>query len=63
MTNLASCAASSTRSRTVAYWVTTLVLATECVVGGVMGALRLPPFIGVMGHLGYPTYLMTILGV
>jgi uncharacterized membrane protein YphA (DoxX/SURF4 family) len=28
-----------------------------------MGALRLPPFIGIMGHLGYPAYFMTILGV
>jgi uncharacterized membrane protein YphA (DoxX/SURF4 family) len=28
-----------------------------------MGALRLSPFIEVMRHLGYPAYLMTILGV
>ena len=28
-----------------------------------MGALRLPPFIGVIIHLGYPPYFMTILGV
>ncbi len=63
MPNLANSAASSTRSRSVAYWVTTLVLASECVVGGVMGALRLPPFIGVIRHLGYPAYFMTILGV
>jgi uncharacterized membrane protein YphA (DoxX/SURF4 family) len=61
MTDLAGSAAS--RSRTIAYWVTTGLLALECVVGGVMGALRLPPFIGIMEHLGYPAYLMTILGV
>jgi uncharacterized membrane protein YphA (DoxX/SURF4 family) len=62
MTNLASSAVPS-RSRTMAYWATTLVLATECVVGGVMGALRLPPFMGIVEHLGYPAYFMTILGV
>jgi uncharacterized membrane protein YphA (DoxX/SURF4 family) len=62
MTNIAGSGPSS-RSHTIAYWVTTLVLATECVVGGVMGALRLPPFIGIIGHLGYPAYFMTILGV
>jgi DoxX-like family len=28
-----------------------------------MGALRLPPFIGILEHLGYPPYFMTILGV
>ena len=28
-----------------------------------MGALRLEPFLGVIRHLGYPDYFMTILGV
>jgi hypothetical protein len=32
-------------------------------VGGVWGALQLPPFIGIIVHLGYQAYLMTILGV
>jgi hypothetical protein len=32
-------------------------------VGGVWGALQLPPFIGIIEHLGHPAYLMTILGV
>ncbi len=50
------------QGRSVAYWVATLLLATECVVGGVMGALRMQPFLGVIGHLGYPPYLMSILG-
>jgi uncharacterized membrane protein YphA (DoxX/SURF4 family) len=49
--------------RTVAYWTTTVVLAVECFVGGVMGALQLEPFRGVVTHLGYPLYFMTILGV
>ena len=28
-----------------------------------MGALRLEPFLGVIRHLGYPGYFMTILGL
>jgi uncharacterized membrane protein YphA (DoxX/SURF4 family) len=54
---------SSAEIRTVAYWATTGALAVECFVGGVMGALRLEPFKGVVTHLGYPLYFMTILGV
>jgi DoxX-like protein len=49
--------------RVIAYWTTTAVLATECFVGGVMGAFQLQPFKGVVTHLGYPLYFMTILGV
>jgi hypothetical protein len=45
------------------YWVATGVLGTECLVGGTMGGLRMQPFFGILGHLGYPPYLMTILGV
>jgi hypothetical protein len=53
----------SARIRAVAYWTTTGMLAAECFVGGVMGALRLQPFKGVVTHLGYPAYFMTILGI
>jgi hypothetical protein len=49
--------------RTATYWTTTLVLATECLVGGVMGALQLSPLRDTAVHLGYPTYFMSILGV
>jgi uncharacterized membrane protein len=52
-----------TRTRTIAYWIVTSILAAECFVGGVMGALRMPPFNGIMDRLGYPPYFMTILGV
>ena len=51
------------RRRLIAYWVTTAIIAAEFAVGGMMGALRLAPFIGVMEHLGYPAYFMTIIGV
>jgi uncharacterized membrane protein YphA (DoxX/SURF4 family) len=48
---------------TIIYWITTAILAIECFVGGVMGALRVAPFLAIMNHLGYPAYLMTILGI
>jgi hypothetical protein len=48
---------------TVAYWTTTAVPTAECFVGGAMGAWRLEPFRGVVTHLGYPLYFMTLLGV
>jgi uncharacterized membrane protein YphA (DoxX/SURF4 family) len=51
------------QKRNLAYWVTTVILALECIVGGVWGGLRLPPFYGILVHLGYPPYFMTILGV
>jgi uncharacterized membrane protein YphA (DoxX/SURF4 family) len=54
---------SASRGRTLAYWIVTGILATECIVGGVMGELQMPPFIGIIRHLGYPPYFMTILGV
>jgi uncharacterized membrane protein YphA (DoxX/SURF4 family) len=60
---LAASCASSPRSRSIAYWITTGLLALECGVGGVMGALRLPPFSEIMSHLGYPAYFMTIIGL
>ena len=53
----------SARARVIAYWTTTALLASECFVGGVMGALRLQPFRDIASHLGYPLYFMTILGV
>jgi hypothetical protein len=54
---------SPAQARGIAYWAATAVLVVECVVGGVMGALRLPPFFGAAMHLGYPAYFMTFLGV
>jgi len=50
----------SSRSRTIIYWIATILLVLECEVGGIMGDLRLQPFLGTIQHLGYPTYFMTI---
>jgi DoxX-like family len=49
--------------RLTAYWTATVILACECVVGGMMGALQLSPFRDTATHLGYPAYFMSILGV
>jgi uncharacterized membrane protein YphA (DoxX/SURF4 family) len=57
MTNLA------TRSRAIAYWVTTAIIAWELAVGGVWDILRIPYVRTVMEHLGYPTFFPLILGV
>lgn len=46
----------------VAYWPITAIVVSECVVGGTMDLLRLPPFYGMLIDLGYPGYLATILG-
>jgi hypothetical protein len=62
MVNLASSAAPS-RSRTLAYWATTAIVAAEFLVGGVMDVMRMPPFFGVMLHLGYPPYFSVIIGI
>jgi uncharacterized membrane protein YphA (DoxX/SURF4 family) len=53
----------SPRRRRIVYWISTAILGAECIGGGIMGALQLQPFIGIIKHLGYPAYFMTILGV
>jgi uncharacterized membrane protein YphA (DoxX/SURF4 family) len=55
--------ATSRHGRTIGYWVTTLVLGIEGIAGGVLGLVRWPAYGDIMRHLGYPTYLMTILGI
>jgi uncharacterized membrane protein YphA (DoxX/SURF4 family) len=62
MTKLAN-STDCSRRRIIAYWVATVIIAAECVVGGVMDILRLPPFFAILKHLGYPDYFSVILGV
>jgi hypothetical protein len=62
MTDLASAAAAS-RSRTIAYWVTTALVAAELGLGGVWDLLRTPYVRADMERLGYPDYSLTIMGV
>lgn len=49
--------------RTIFYWFCTLLVAFEMMVGGVWDLLRIEYVRVVLAHLGYPMYLLTILGV
>ena len=58
------------RARVIGYWATTAIVALELLAGGVTDLLHGgtavvagPSVAGVLTHLGYPVYLLTILGV
>lgn len=61
MTDIASSAFSS-RSRIIAYWVTTARVVSELALGGVWDILRVPQVRGLIERLGYPLYFLVILG-
>ena len=68
MTNYATTATPATSSvstpaRIITYRISTFILGTECIVGGVLALIRWPAYARIILHLGYPPYLMTILGV
>src|SRR6516225_1987629 len=57
-------------SKMIGYWATTAVVVFELVAGGVTDLIHGPallfagdPIVPVVAHLGYPLYLLTILGV
>ena len=51
------------RTRVVAYWVSTALLALELALGGLWDVLRVPQVREVTDRLGYPAYFLVILGV
>jgi len=51
------------RVRTIAYWIFTFLVAYEMVAGGIWDLLRIEYVRVVLAHLGYPMYLLTIIGV
>ena len=51
------------RGRAVVFWVATVSVAAELAVGGVWDLLRIDYVRDIVQHLGYPTYLLTIMGV
>jgi hypothetical protein len=53
----------SGRSRTVAYWVCTTLVLFELCLGGAWDILRVPQVRELMDGLGYPSYVLLILGV
>lgn len=50
------------RGRTIAYWITTTIVAAELALGGVWDILKIPLVRGIIEHLGYPPYFLIILG-
>lgn len=62
MTDLARSAASS-RNRTIAYWLSTSLVAAESVLGGAWDLLRIPYVTEDLERLGYPLYVLTIIGI
>jgi uncharacterized membrane protein YphA (DoxX/SURF4 family) len=56
-------AAMPSRTRLVAYWVATALIVLEMIVGGSWDLLRTAYVRGLMDRLGYPEYMLTILGV
>jgi hypothetical protein len=58
------------KPKVIGYWVTTATIEFELLVGGIAdlvhGRVMLvagPPVVDVLAHLGYPVYLLTILGI
>lgn len=51
------------RARLIAYWVTTSLIACEMAVGSSWDLLRTPYVRSLMQPLGYPEYMLTILGI
>jgi DoxX-like family len=49
--------------RTIAYWFFTVILAWEMVAGSMWDLLRIEYVRSVFAHLGYPAYMLSILGV
>jgi uncharacterized membrane protein YphA (DoxX/SURF4 family) len=53
----------ASRARTIAYWITTVLFCFPMAAGGVMDLLQPPEAIEIMKQLGYPQYLLVIIGV
>lgn len=54
---------SNSRSKSIFYWITTAIIALQSITGAFMDLTRNPDFINVFTQLGYPLYLLTILGM
>lgn len=55
--------ADGSRHRIIAYWVITVMVAAEGLLGGAWDILRVPYVTLAIVHLGYPLYVLTIIGV
>jgi hypothetical protein len=53
----------ASRGRLMVYWITTGIVALQVAAGAYFDLTRFPAFSKIAEHLGYPLYLLTILGV
>ncbi len=51
------------KARSLAYWITTLVFALAILASGIADLVHAPAIVEGIGQLGYPLYLVTLLGV
>ncbi|HWY98688.1 MAG TPA: DoxX family protein [Bacteroidia bacterium] len=61
--NKGSIMASTSKGKVIAYWITTGIIALQVASGAYFDLTKFPDFSKIAQHLGYPIYLLTILGV
>lgn len=54
---------STSRARTITFWITTALFSFVMGGGGVFDVMQPPDAVAQFQHLGYPQYLLTIIGV
>ena len=53
----------TSKGRLIGYWIATGIIALQVLAGAYFDLTRFPAFSQIAQHLGYPLYLLTILGV
>lgn len=53
----------ASRSKPIFYWIATIIIVLQSLTGAYLDLTRNPDFVNVFTQLGYPLYLLTILGV
>lgn len=49
--------------KSLGYWLTTGVLAVVLIMAGIMNLMGQPEVVEIMEHLGYPVYILALLGI
>ena len=52
-----------TKTQTITYWIVTVIIALESIVGGIGDIMKEPNYVKILIHLGYPAYFSVMLGV
>lgn len=58
-----SISSTPSKGKTIAYWITTALVALAFGAGGATDVAAGPDMVEAITHLGYPTYLLTIIGI